>query len=282
MSTVQDEADIGPGKASSEIANDLSSDEGNNTPSRVLEASEIPATDFRFPQDATSIESTDNIEDDQPGEESAGEESGSDREGNKGLENDGPGEEESIEWGEIVTAGQADGKPSSADGSFSTPDDTPSVQNSITSSTYNHPRFVGRRHSPTPSLRPFDRRFQSRLAPSPLGTPRALSPAFLNPHSRQSSATSQFFREPDEEYTAESPWEVVRWTKLRRLSGQAFSEIGKRNFGRPTCIAVSSSIALGTSRGIILLFDYHQNLKAVIGQGTKGEMFKSLLVLQLS
>lgn len=65
------------------------------------------------------------------------------------------------------------------------------------------------------------------------------------------------------------PWEAVRWTKLRKLTGQAFSEAGKRNFGVPTCIAVSASIVLGTSKGIILMFDYNQNLKMIIGPGTK-------------
>ena len=53
-----------------------------------------------------------------------------------------------------------------------------------------------------------------------------------------------------------------------KIAGQAFSEIGKRNFGRPTCISVSAVIAIGTSKGILLLFDYSQNLKSIIGQGT--------------
>jgi hypothetical protein len=70
--------------------------------------------------------------------------------------------------------------------------------------------------------------------------------------------------------TPSPPWEVVRWTKLKKMSGQAFSEVGKRNFGTPTCISVSASIVLGTSKGIILIFDYHQNLKSIIGPGTKG------------
>jgi hypothetical protein len=70
--------------------------------------------------------------------------------------------------------------------------------------------------------------------------------------------------------TPSPPWEVVRWTKLKKISGQTFSEVGKRNFGTPTCISVSASIVLGTSKGIILIFDYHQNLKSIIGPGTKG------------
>jgi len=61
----------------------------------------------------------------------------------------------------------------------------------------------------------------------------------------------------------------VRWTKLRKITGQVFSEIGKRNYGRPTVLAVSASIAIGTSKGLTLIFDYHQNLTATIGLGTK-------------
>jgi len=78
--------------------------------------------------------------------------------------------------------------------------------------------------------------------------------------------------------TPSPPWEVVRWTKLKKMNGQAFSEVGKRNFGVPTCIAVSASIVLGTSKGIILIFDYHQNLKSIIGQSTKGELYFFLLL----
>ncbi|KUI58702.1 hypothetical protein VP1G_05966 [Cytospora mali] len=69
--------------------------------------------------------------------------------------------------------------------------------------------------------------------------------------------------------TPSPPWEVVRWTRLKKLNGQAFSEIGKRNFGSPTCLAVSAHVILGTSKGVILMFDYNQNLKMIIGPGTR-------------
>jgi len=72
--------------------------------------------------------------------------------------------------------------------------------------------------------------------------------------------------------TPSPPWEVVRWTKLRKLNEQAFTEAGKRKFGSPTCLAVSANIVLGTSKGIILMFDYNQNLKMIIGPGTKGSL----------
>ncbi|MCJ1478772.1 Vacuolar protein sorting-associated protein 8 [Lambiella insularis] len=161
-------------------------------------------------------------------------------------------------------------KPSSADGSLSTPDDTPSNQNSLLSSPGRYPRSLRRAYSPSSSLRPFDRRFQTRLSSSPLTSPRATSPAFLNVQSRQHSALGQIGHDGAYADTPKSPWEVVRWTRLRKISGQAFSEIGKRNFGRPTCLAVSASIAIGTSKGMILIFDYHQTLKTTLGPGTQG------------
>ncbi|KAH7408136.1 Golgi CORVET complex core vacuolar protein 8-domain-containing protein [Phaeosphaeria sp. MPI-PUGE-AT-0046c] len=157
--------------------------------------------------------------------------------------------------------------------STSTPDDTPSIQGSRLSSPGSSVPFSHsslRPHRPT-SLQPFERRFSSRLSPSPLASPRASSPAFLSAHSRQSSLSSNllFQQQPDEAETPQAPWEVVRWTKLKKITGQVFSEIGKRNFGRPTCLNVAASLVIGTSKGFILVFDYQQVLKSIIGPGTK-------------
>ncbi|CAG8953369.1 hypothetical protein HYFRA_00003580 [Hymenoscyphus fraxineus] len=159
---------------------------------------------------------------------------------------------------------------------MSIPDDSPSVQGSILSSPAGSsilPSMASRPglESPTPSFRPFDRRFQSRLSSSTLSIPRPASPtpAYLKNHNRQSSISSQMPLDSGDTDTPSPPWEVIRWTKLKKMNGQAFSELGKRNFGVPTCISVSASIVLGTSKGIILIFDYHQNLKSIIGLGTK-------------
>ncbi|KAK2594981.1 Vacuolar protein sorting-associated protein 8 [Conoideocrella luteorostrata] len=122
--------------------------------------------------------------------------------------------------------------------------------------------------SPSPSFRPFDQRFQSRISSSS-STPRASSPAFLSGHSRNVSLSSNFLFDQNEADTPTPPWEVVRWTRLKKLNGQAFSEAGRRNFGSPTCLAVSASIVLGTSKGVILIFDFNQNLKMIMGPGTK-------------
>lgn len=136
--------------------------------------------------------------------------------------------------------------------------------------------------SPTPSFRPFDRRFQSRISTPSNLSPRPASPAFLSSHSRNASLTSQILLDTGDTETPSPPWEVVRWTKLRKLNGQAFSEVGKRNFGSPTCIAVSAHIVLGTSKGIILMFDYNQNLKMIIGPGTKAVECGAIVSIAIS
>jgi hypothetical protein len=162
--------------------------------------------------------------------------------------------------------------------SVSIPDDTPSVQGSLASSIVvaRRPRLNPRAstnspRTPSGALQPFERRFSSRFT-SPSSSSRAASPAFLTAHSRQSSLSSHIVLSQagsDIADAPDAPWEVVRWTRLRKITSQAFSEAAKRNFGAPVCLAVSSSIILGTSKGIILLFDYHQTLKGIIGQGTK-------------
>ncbi|PYH50050.1 CORVET complex membrane-binding subunit VPS8 [Aspergillus saccharolyticus JOP 1030-1] len=178
------------------------------------------------------------------------------------------------------------GPPESVDETLSIPDDTPSLHDSILSSRSSSAlAFRGSpRLSPSPSHRPFDLRFQSRLSSASIGNFRSPSPFLAQLHSRQSSVTSHLSpgtvdSGPD---TPQGPWDVVRWTRLRKINGQAFSEAGKRNFGHPTCMVVSTSIVVGTSKGIILVFDYQQNLKTIIGLGTKAVECGAITSLALS
>ncbi|KAJ5654630.1 hypothetical protein N7490_001633 [Penicillium lividum] len=177
------------------------------------------------------------------------------------------------------------GTPGSLDETASIPDDSPSLHDSIISSQSSSvtlPRGSPR-VTPSPVHRPFDLRFQSRLSSSPLSGSRSGSPFLAHIHSRQSSITSQVSPTPESEpESPPNPWDVVRWTKLRKITGQAFSEIGRRNFGRPTCLAVSTSIVVGTSKGIILVFDYQQSLKTIIGTGTKAVECGPITALALS
>jgi hypothetical protein len=82
--------------------------------------------------------------------------------------------------------------------------------------------------------------------------------------------------------TPQPPWEVVRWTKLKKITGTVFSETGKRNYGRATVISIGASIAVGTSKGLALIFDYHQNLTATIGLGTKAIESGAVTALAIS
>ncbi|MCJ1395102.1 Vacuolar protein sorting-associated protein 8 [Xylographa bjoerkii] len=259
MSTVQNETDIGPDESDTETdsAQYLKRDNGRSTGGSRDAESQAPSI----------VEILEDVRQEEQGE------------GDKLYNGEFSGvygnilDEEEVASSSVINgdvlASPGKEKPSSADGSLSNPDDTPSIQNSILSSPGRYPHLSGRGHSPSSSLRPFDRRFQARLSQSPLSSPRPTSPAFLTAHSRHSSALSQLVHDSGDVDTPDAPWEVVRWTKLRKMSGQAFSEVGKRKFGRPTCIAVSASIALGTSKGMILIFDYHQTLQTIIGPGTQ-------------
>ncbi|CAK1362811.1 Vacuolar protein sorting-associated protein 8 [Cercospora beticola] len=177
--------------------------------------------------------------------------------------------------------------------SGSIPDDTPSRAGSVASTARDAspmPRRPSQRkvvpRTPSGALQPFERRFETRLSSAP-ASPRAQSPAFLSPHSRQISISSQLSGISSDAGdsatdTPQAPWDVIRWTKLRKLTGQAFSESGKRSFGRPTCSAVSALIAVGTSKGLVLGFDYHQTLKIIIGPGTKATECGSVTSLAIA
>ncbi|KAF4629617.1 hypothetical protein G7Y89_g8528 [Cudoniella acicularis] len=149
---------------------------------------------------------------------------------------------------------------------MSIPDDSPSVQGSVLSSPGGSsilPSLASRPGlgSPTPSFRPFDRRFQSRISSSTLSIPRPVSPtpAYLKGHGRQVSATSTLLPESGDTDTPSPPWEVVRWTKLKKLNGQAFSEVGKRSFGVPTSIESGAITSIAISADHLIVAGGHAN-----------------------
>ena len=74
----------------------------------------------------------------------------------------------------------------------------------------------------------------------------------------------------------------IRWTKLRKISSQLFSERSATRYGEPTCLLSNAIIAVGTARGYVMTFDYHQNLTAIIGTGTKSLRCGPVTALALS
>lgn len=176
-------------------------------------------------------------------------------------------------------------RPASLDDSASIPDDTISIQRSGLSSPKSDalltPPPLSRKGSTAPR-RPFELRFQSRLSSSYLNLPRSASPAFLGPHSRHSSLASFGPQSDTATEEVQTPWEVIRWTRLKKLTGQAFSEVGRRNFGNPTTLAVTDQLVIGTSKGLILVFDHQSNNKAVIGAGTKAAEAGPITALAIS
>ncbi|CAO3692358.1 unnamed protein product [Umbelopsis ramanniana] len=61
------------------------------------------------------------------------------------------------------------------------------------------------------------------------------------------------------------PWEAFKWTPLRKISDHLHSEAVRHSGGLPTVMAVSGVIAIGTTRGLVLIYDYSQNLRCILG-----------------
>lgn len=115
---------------------------------------------------------------------------------------------------------------------------------------------------------------RSSLSPA-TGTPR---PGHFQPHSRSSSVASMLhLAEMAEDGNAPKPREAVKWTPLRKMSSQLYSEAGKRAFGIPTCFTVSGVLAIGTTKGLVLIFDYKQSCQATLGNSSLGNMLHRLL-----
>lgn len=128
--------------------------------------------------------------------------------------------------------------------------------------------------SPSPSLpgtpdrgshiRSIDQRFQTRF-----NSLTSIQSNLSSTPPRQIGASSPSLEQLFNDAEAGSAWETIRWTKLRKISSQIFSESASGIYGKPTCVLAAALIAIGTSRGLILVFDYHQNLKFIIGSNTK-------------
>ncbi|KAJ3333381.1 Vacuolar protein sorting-associated protein 8, partial [Blyttiomyces sp. JEL0837] len=101
--------------------------------------------------------------------------------------------------------------------------------------------------------------------------------------SRQSTMLSRaasLFLSADSQIIPPAPQDMFRWSPLRMISEQVFgSDLSPSRFGAPTVFTVSSTIAIGTSRSMILLFDLSQTLKVVLGDPAKAGEIGSVTAL---
>ncbi|CAN6657925.1 hypothetical protein TRVA0_030S00848 [Trichomonascus vanleenenianus] len=122
-----------------------------------------------------------------------------------------------------------------------------------------------------------DKRFTTRLAS--MSSIRTSSSNGSNTHFRHISQASE---SADNIFdSSDSPMEAIRWSKLRKLSNQLYAESAVAKFGTPTAVLPASVIAVGTSEGVVLIFDYHQNLKNILGLRRTSE-FGSVTAMAVS
>lgn len=128
--------------------------------------------------------------------------------------------------------------------------------------------------------------------------PGSIASSALDIHSRRSSVASHLHELPTPSdllsttssqgptsSTAHISSETFKWSPLRRIStriyppaalggGTGFTPAGATQaalMGHPTVIAVSGVIAVGTSKGWLMVFDFGQNLRCVCGTEAIGE-----------
>ena len=73
---------------------------------------------------------------------------------------------------------------------------------------------------------------------------------------------------------------ILRHVVLKRVSSQMLDACNRRNAGLPSAMAVSSLVAIGTSRGLTLVFEpRHQVLKLLLGTTKDGEKYGAVTAL---
>ncbi|KAI9250799.1 Golgi CORVET complex core vacuolar protein 8-domain-containing protein [Helicostylum pulchrum] len=78
------------------------------------------------------------------------------------------------------------------------------------------------------------------------------------------------------------PWEAFKWTPLIKVSDQLYSPAIKQESGLVSVMVVSGVIAIGTTRSLIFVYDYSQNLKCILGDSTRAIELGSVTSLAIS
>lgn len=78
------------------------------------------------------------------------------------------------------------------------------------------------------------------------------------------------------------PWEAFSWTPLIKISDQLYSDAIKQESGLISVMVVSGVIAIGTTRSLVFVYDYSQNLKCILGDTTRAIELGSVTSLAVS
>ncbi|KAI7897400.1 Golgi CORVET complex core vacuolar protein 8-domain-containing protein [Mucor mucedo] len=78
------------------------------------------------------------------------------------------------------------------------------------------------------------------------------------------------------------PWEAFKWTPLKKISDQLYSDAIKGESGLISVMVVSGVIAIGTTRSLVFVYDYSQNLKCILGDSTRAIELGSVTSLAVS
>lgn len=77
------------------------------------------------------------------------------------------------------------------------------------------------------------------------------------------------------------PWEAFKWTPLIKVSDQLYSPAIKQESGLVSVMVVSGVIAIGTTRSLIFVYDYSQNLKCILGDSTRGKIHTPFFIIKV-
>ncbi|KAI7905949.1 Golgi CORVET complex core vacuolar protein 8-domain-containing protein [Cokeromyces recurvatus] len=78
------------------------------------------------------------------------------------------------------------------------------------------------------------------------------------------------------------PWDAFKWTPLIKISSQLYSDQMKKENGLVSVIIVSGVIAIGTTRSLVFVYDYSQNLKCILGESARAIELGSVTSLAIS
>ncbi|KAI8991762.1 Golgi CORVET complex core vacuolar protein 8-domain-containing protein [Mycotypha africana] len=141
----------------------------------------------------------------------------------------------------------------------------------------------------TPSFNlSFSARNQTFLSSPPLTDQMLRQKMELSPSiSRQSSLTDlnldkELQTQREANNNVSETWEAFKWTPLIKISDQIYSEEVKREHGLVTVITVSGLIAIGTTRSLVFVYNYSQNLKCILGDTSRALELGSVTSLAVS